>query len=152
MFLGTTARTVFNDTKTQPKRTYYYWVKASNSHGTSDFSAYDAGYRADGSPPAPTDVSASDGTYSDRVEVTWTGSSEATSYRIYRSISPDRWANKMFLGTTAGTVFNDTKAQPKRTYYYWVKASNSYGTSDFSAYDAGYRSLGAVKKLSSSGN
>ena len=38
-----------------------------------------------------------------------------------------------------GDFFNDTNATPGTTYYYWVKASNTYGTSEFSAYDAGYR-------------
>ncbi len=92
-----------------------------------------------GPPPPPANVSASDGTYPDRVEVTWAASSGATSYTVYRATSPRRLARKTSLGTTSGTSFNDTTATPGKTYYYYVKASNTYGTSDFSSYDAGYR-------------
>jgi len=137
--LATISETSFNDTTATPKITYYYYVKASNTYGTSNFSSYDAGYRSDGSPPPPANVSASDGTYPDRVEVTWAPSSGATSYTVYRAASLTRWAAKTSLGTTSGTSFNDTTATPGTTYYYWVKASNTYGTSDFSSYDAGYR-------------
>jgi fibronectin type 3 domain-containing protein len=137
--LGTTSATFFNDTTAVPKTTYYYYVKASNTYGTSNFSAYDAGYRSDGSPPIPTNVLASDGTYTDRVEVSWAASSGATSYTVYRATSTANWARKTVLGTTSATSFNDTTAATGRTYYYWIKASNTYGTSNFSAYDAGYR-------------
>ncbi len=137
--LGTTSGTFFNDTTAVPMTTYYYWVTASNAYGTSSLSAYDAGYRSDGRPPAPTNVSASDGTYVDRVEVTWAASPGATSYTVYRATSLYSWATKTVSGTTSGTSFSDATATPGRTYYYWVKATNAYGTSNLSAYDAGYR-------------
>jgi hypothetical protein len=137
--LGSTSETFFNDTTAVPKTTYYYYVKASNAYGTSDYSSYDVGYRSDGSPAAPTNVSASDGIYMDKVEVTWSASSGATSYTVYRATSPTRWARKAVLGTTSGTSFNDSTATPGRTYYYCVKATNGYGMSDFSVYDAGSR-------------
>jgi cellulose 1,4-beta-cellobiosidase len=140
--LGSTSETFFNDTTAVPKTTYYYYVKASNAYGTSDYSSYDVGYRSDGSPAAPTNVSASDGIYMDKVEVTWSASSGATSYTVYRATSPTRWARKAVLGTTSGTSFNDTTAVPKTSYYYYVTTSNAYGTSNFSSYDTGYRSDG----------
>ena len=140
--LGTTSGTFFNDTTAIPGRIYYYWVRASNAYGTSGFSAYDAGKRSDGRPPAPTNVSASDGTYVDRVEVTWTASPVATSYTVYRAASLATLAKKIVLGTTSDTLFNDTSAIVGRTYYYWVRASNAHGTSGFSAYNAGKRSDG----------
>ncbi|MGZ3569306.1 MAG: hypothetical protein ACXU9W_11015, partial [Thermodesulfobacteriota bacterium] len=83
--LGTITGTVFNDTTAVPKKTYYYWVKATNTYGTSRFSTSNAGVRSDGSPPPPTNVLASDGTYLDRVEVTWAASPNAASYAVYRS-------------------------------------------------------------------
>jgi len=69
-----------------------------------------AGKRSDGKPPAPTNVSASDGTYLDRVEVTWTASPEATLYTVYRAPSLAALAKKTVLGTTSDTLFNDTTA------------------------------------------
>ncbi|MGZ3535406.1 MAG: hypothetical protein ACXU9K_09280, partial [Thermodesulfobacteriota bacterium] len=137
--LGTITGTVFNDTTAVPKKTYYYWVKATNTHGTSRFSTSNAGVRSDGSPPLPTNVLASDGTYLDRVEVTWVASPNAASYAVYRSTSNYSGSTKTLLGTITGTVFNDTTAVPKKTYYYWVKATNTYGTSGFSTCDPGYR-------------
>ena len=137
--LGTITGSVFNDTTAVPKKTYYYWVKATNTYGTSRFSTSNAGVRSDGSPPLPTNVLASDGTYLDRVQVTWVASPNAASYAVYRSTSNYSGSTKTLLGTITGTVFNDTTAVPKKTYYYWVKATNTYGTSRFSTCDPGYR-------------
>jgi hypothetical protein len=137
--LGTTTETIFNDTTAVPMKKYFYWVKASNTIGTGKFSAYDKGYRSDGSPLVPTNVSASDGTYVDRVEVIWSASLRAESYQVYRARSNDPGTTKTLLGTTTETLFNDTTAVPMKTYFYWVKASNTVGTSKFSAYDKGYR-------------
>jgi hypothetical protein len=137
--LGTITGTSFNDTTAVPMKTYYYWVKASNTYGTSGFSGSNAGSRSDGRPPAPTNVMASDGTYMDRVEVTWTASPNATSYTVYRATSTYSWVTKTALGTTTNTTFDDTTASVGKTYYYWLKASNAFGMSAFSAYDMGYR-------------
>jgi hypothetical protein len=137
--LGTTIETIFNDTTAVTMKKYFYWVKGLNTIGTSKFSAYDKGYRSDGSPLVPTNVSASDGTYADRVEVTWSASLRAESYMVYRARSNDPGITKFLLGTTTETIFNDTTAVPGKIYYYWMKASNTIGTSKFSAYDKGYR-------------
>ena len=135
--LGTISNTTYEDTTASIGKTYYYWVKASNSYGSSGFSTYDTGYRSDGRPSVPTNVSASDGTYSDRVRVTWTASLWATSYTVYRATS--RWGTKVALGTTSNTTYDDTTASGGKTYYYYVMASNLYGTSGFSVYNTGYR-------------
>jgi hypothetical protein len=137
--LGTTIETLFNDTTAVPMKTYFYWVKASNASGTRKFSAPDKGYCSDGSPLVPTNVSASDGIYVDKVEVTWTASLRAESYEVYRAGSNDPGATKKLLGTTTETFFNDTTAGSMKKYFYWVKASNTVGTSKFSACDKGYR-------------
>jgi fibronectin type 3 domain-containing protein len=140
--LGSTSEFFFNDTTAVPKTTYYYYVKASNAYGTSDYSTYDTGYRSDGSPAPPTNILASDGTYMDRVQVTWAASSEATSYTVYRATSTSRRATKVNIGTTTNTTYDDTTASVMKTCYYYVTATNSYGTSGYSAYDTGYRSDG----------
>ena len=136
-----TSETFFDDLTAVPRITYYYWVTAyKHALGWSDLSSYDAGYRSDGSPPAPTNVSASDGTYTDRVEVTWSASYGATSHTVYRATSLRRWWRRAVLvATTSDTFFNDTTATPGRIYYYWVRATNTYGMSNFSAYDVGHR-------------
>jgi C1A family cysteine protease len=135
--LGTTSITTYDDTTASVMINYYYYVSASNSYGTSGFSTYNKGYRSDGRPSAPTNVSASDGTYLDKVQVTWTASPWATSYTVYRATS--KWGTKTVLGTTPGTTYDDTTASVGKTYYYYIMASNSIGTSDLSTYNTGYR-------------
>ena len=140
--LGTTSDTTYDDTTALAGRIYYYYIKATNAYGTSSFSAYDAGSRSegtpppDGTPPPATNVRASDGTYMDKVQVTWTASPGATSYTIYRATL--RWGTKTTLGTTSDTTYDDTTALAGRIYYYYIKATNAYGTSDFSVYDTGW--------------
>ena len=107
-------------------------------------------HSAFGKPSVPTNVHASDGIYTDKVQVTWTASAMATSYTVYRGKYPYTYYAAS-LGKTPGTVFDDTSTTPGMKYYYWVKASNTFGTSNFSAYDAGkvgsggqFRAIGGV--------
>lgn len=148
--IGTATGTAGYDYGAVPGTTYWYWVKAVNSAGTSGFSPSDSGYRAVAATPTPTptptappaapaSLSASDGTYADRVAVTWTASDGASSYQVWRSTTSSS-ATASLLGTTAATAFADTTATLNATYWYWAKAVNSYGTSGFSPGDSGYRS------------
>jgi len=88
-------------------------------------------------PPSPTNVQASDGTYTDKVRVTWNSVSSATSYKVYRATSSG--GTKTYLGSTSSTTYDDYSASVGTTYYYWVKAKNAYGESGYSSYDTGYR-------------
>jgi Putative esterase len=140
--LGTTSDTTYDDTTALAGKIYYYYIKATNAYGTSNFSASDAGSRSEGTPPPggtpppPTNVQASDGTYMDKVQVTWTASPGATSYTVYRATQ--RRGTKTALGTTSDTTYDDTTALAGKIYYYYIKATNAYGTSDFSVYDTGW--------------
>ncbi|MBK1693862.1 hypothetical protein CKO09_03785 [Chromatium weissei] len=91
-------------------------------------------------PLAPTSVSASDGTKTDRVQITWNLSANATSYEIWRNAFNNmNLATK--IGTSTATTYDDMRAIAGTTYYYWVKAVNSAGASDFSAFNSGYRAI-----------
>jgi len=83
-------------------------------------------------------VQASDGTFTDRIRITWAASTWATSYTVYRATSTSRRATKVAIGTTTDTSYDDTTASAGVTYYY-VTATNAYGESGFSTYDTGYR-------------
>ncbi|MFZ2658438.1 MAG: LamG-like jellyroll fold domain-containing protein [Victivallales bacterium] len=63
---------------------YYYWVDAKNTDGTSAFSASASGYTLN-VPTMPTSVTVSNGTYFDRITVSWPKVVGATSYGLYRS-------------------------------------------------------------------
>lgn len=64
--------------------------------------------------------------------LSWNPSSGATSYTIYRSTSANGSYSK--IGTSAYTSYYDESVKYGNTYYYKVTASNSYGTSGYSAY------------------
>ncbi|MBU4247834.1 MAG: SBBP repeat-containing protein [Verrucomicrobia bacterium] len=117
---------------------YYYWVRARNSYGTSDWSQVDSGGTV---PLPPTAVIASDGNIG-KITVDWTASSFAATYDIYRS--PDTTTNNASrIGTVSGSVtsYDDTTAAPGVIYYFWVRSVSPYGSSVFSGSDFGWRDL-----------
>jgi len=89
-------------------------------------------------PAAPTGVSAGDGASTASVAVSWTSASYATGYKVYRYTSSASNSASV-VGSVASTSFSDTTATPGALYYYWVKATNTTGSSAFSAYDTGVR-------------
>ncbi len=93
-------------------------------------------------PAAPTGVSASDGTWSDRVRILWNASAGATSYHVYRNTTNDS-GTAADLGSVGGVGADDMSAVAGTTYYYWVKAFNVIGGSPFSSPDTGFRATGA---------
>jgi hypothetical protein len=96
-------------------------------------------------PSAPTGVLASDGTYTDRVRITWNASANATAYEIWRGTSSSSSAAKKISATdVTTTTYDDTSALGGTTYYYWVKAKNAAGTSGFSSSNTGFRAIGAL--------
>jgi len=131
----------YDDTSAVAGTTYYYWVKACNSAGCSGFSASDTGYRASGTTPpsAPTGVSASDGSFIDKVQVSWSASAGATYYQVFRHTSNNSSSATTLTGSHPSSPYDDTSAVAGTTYYYWVKACNSAGCSGFSSSDSGYR-------------
>lgn len=95
---------------------------------------------------SPLNVSASDGTYSDRVRVTWdalcAGPIKDMRYIVYRALSANGTKVRM-TGAQSGTSFNDTSVHAGQSYYYWVQGT-PYDTweipsdADYSTPDAGY--------------
>jgi hypothetical protein len=93
---------------------------------------------------APTGVSATDGTYLDKVQVTWNaicnGPLYTSHYRVARSESPS--GAKSFISSWQSiTSFDDTTASSGVTYYYWVEAATSDDGEDATGYgvsDTGY--------------
>jgi hypothetical protein len=117
---------------------YYYWVAAHNRYGWSDKGGGDYGYV--GLPPlplVPATVSASDGTYTNRVTVTWSSALDATWYALYRLASPTNGALVELLQTPSN-AYTDTAVAMNIRYYYWVRAGNTSGWSGFSTPDSGY--------------
>lgn len=132
--------TSYTDTSATPGVVYYYWVRASNTSGTSGFSSSNTGYRKL-SPPAS--VSATDGTLTTGVNVTWNSVSGASYYRVYRATSSG--GTKTSLGGWQTALsYLDTAVVAGTTYYYFIQAAvNISGTrpSAYSAYATGKKPL-----------
>ena len=89
-------------------------------------------------PTSPTGVTASDD-LPDKVHINWNAVSDADYYEVYRAASST--GSKTKLGSPTGAAWDDTTAAVGTTYYYWVKACNENGCSDYSDYDSGYRAI-----------
>lgn len=87
-------------------------------------------------PNIPENVNASQG--DTKINISWTASGNASSYRIYRYPldSPSEWK---WLGISSGTTFKDGTATLKKEYGYRVKAVNPVGLSDLSTAAVGSR-------------
>lgn len=143
-----------------PPGTYYVGIIVTvdgGSYNSDDLSFNNATYLAKTievlCPPqsAPTGVSASDGTYTDKVRITWNAASCAEEYRVYRNTSNDSGGAVAISNWIAATSFDDTAATPGDTYYYWVRARNDCGSvSGFSSSNAGWRKLSPPSTLTAS--
>lgn len=149
--------TSYDDTSVIVGNIYWYKVKACNALGCSSFSVPDSGYASAGGggagggggtdvpPGQPQNVAATDGTFDDKIHITWSSVSGAASYRIYRS---DTGVVGSFtqIGETSGTSYDDTTPALCEEKWYAVSAWNSAGEGPLSVPDSGYTgaTLGAV--------
>lgn len=106
--------------------------------------------------PNPTNVQASDGTFSDHIHVHWdavtppVGVAAVTEYTIYRTTSDINDPNSAALvGTVTAPIVDfddpvDGDLSPGVTYNYWVRATNGVDQSGYSAKDIGNASAVAT--------
>jgi fibronectin type 3 domain-containing protein len=113
--------------------TYYVWLKAKNNAGTSGFSPVSSGTPLSFSvtPQAPSTPAVSIG--NGQITVSWTAVEGATAYEIWTgttnssaSATKNGDDESVSLSRTISGLTNGT------TYYVWIKAKNSVGTSGFS--------------------
>jgi len=131
----------YDDTSATSGSRYYYWVKSRNSGGASKYSMFDAGYwgTMGAIPAVPTNVSASDGTVSGKVNITWDATANTLIYEIWRADIPAFLGGKIKkVGTSDTTSYDDATVVSGNRYYYWVKARNSWGVSRYSKFNTGY--------------
>jgi len=143
--------------------TYYIKAYATNSAGTS----YGSEVQILTKPAAPTGVAATDGTYTNKVTITWTKSTGATDYHVWRDAvdlgSAGDVATFDDIEATAPTItagsavssdgtstaqadlsLSGASANNGVAHTYKVVASNTTGNSVDSATDAGYRGVGSL--------
>jgi hypothetical protein len=134
----------FDDVNVETGITYTYYVKAAlNVAGNraSELSDGDTGWKTFTSAPT---ASASDGTYTNRVAVSWNSVPAATHYALFRSTLTHPLNAANISGWQTGTSFEDMTATTGIVYNYWIKAANnSSGTNatGFGPKDSGFRNF-----------
>ncbi len=131
----------YEDTNIILDQIYYYKVSASNSAGTGEQSDSDTGNSHDGTPGIPENVSATDGRFDDKVEITWNApESGASRYEVYRANEEDGAYTDISDGIITDIQFVDSLTHDEKgaVYYYKVRSITEQGESDFSEADSGY--------------
>ena len=118
--IGSTFAMRYVDNSAAPWTQYWYRVVAASDEGSSLPSTPDSGYRG---AVAPADVSASNGTYSDRVELSWAAVDGATKYLVRRGISQQ--GPFEVLGEATSLALVDQHVAVNSIYYYTVAALNN---------------------------
>ena len=103
-------------------------------------------------PPAvPGGITASDGTFTEKVAVSWGNVTGEDSFEVYRCSNADDTDSCSLTGSTEANVlnFDDTGANPQGTvHYYRVRAChNVNGCSAYSTADAGNRAITPLPDL-----
>lgn len=130
--------TTYQDYTVQSNIPYYYKVAARNIYAISDFGNTDSGYSGTLLPAPVTALTASDGTYSNYVLVSWSASASPglTGYDIWRRY----WTND-YVKISANwysQAFQDYSVTSNLIYSYRVNARNSFGVSALGPEDTGY--------------
>ncbi|MBM4116005.1 MAG: hypothetical protein FJ252_09060, partial [Phycisphaerae bacterium] len=140
--LATTAQASFFDTSAVPGQQYTYLVRAVMGGTASAESNSDTGFR-NLLPPAG--VSASDGTFTSRVEVSWLSALGATQYEVLRSQGGASAAVIATIGGQNGSPpplgYTDESVVPAVQYSYSVRARGAVGVSAASAANGGHAGL-----------
>ena len=89
-------------------------------------------------PPEPKNISASQGSFVDKTVVNWNSVSGADKYQVWRNDIDSSSSATDISVALSETTFTDTTADVNIDYYYWVKAKNTNGWSDFSLSTLGF--------------
>ena len=133
----------YNDTSADLGMVYYYWVLAWNDNcdNHTERCGGNSGYRAT---PTPTGLTATDGTRTSDVLLTWNAVEGATHYRVYRgTISSPTMATAVGSWQTS-TSYADTTAGPGVDYFYWVRAATTSSggfASEYGTFNTGWRAI-----------
>jgi len=95
----------------------------------------------------PEGLTATDGTFTERVALVWQAAPAAESYRVLRSESNDLDSASTVANDIPDTACDDTTATPGVEYYYWVVAQQNGVEGEASAPDSGYRQLTAADMI-----
>jgi fibronectin type 3 domain-containing protein len=135
--IGTTSALQFDDAPTTADQ-FIYSVKASTAAGDSSFFFPNFG---NAGLAAPTGVTATDGTFTDHVHVTWNEVDFASNFKVFRASTPT--GSYTLVGTVFGNLQFDDVPPPGANFFYKVKTFTTPGDSALSALDGGFTKLSA---------
>lgn len=132
-----------DDEDAVPGTLYYYWVRAQNEGGWGNYSEPNTGYAAVGepAPEPPENVRATDGLFNHIVYVGWDASADADSYEVWRSVSPSPDNSVLLDNDVNATGYQDWDAMLGSIYWYFIRAKNEHGTSEWSRSDSGFMNV-----------
>jgi hypothetical protein len=137
--IGLADETQYSDTAAEAGIVYTYAVEAYNfiCDSVSILSAGDTGYSL-GYPAPPSDFTVSEGTFCDRVLLTWRNVPNADYYTIarYGATLESYWYD---------TSYVDTDINPGQNYDYKVKAYSSCGFGNYSTTETGFADVAVTQ-------
>ena len=129
-FAANVTNTSYTHSGLQNGTRYYYYIKANNSAGSSDFSSTRAGITI---LPAPSSVTAT-GISGFRANVSWSSVPGATSYEVYYDLGniTNPFGGRQYAGEFTGTSCTINVGSNLYLFVY-VRAKNSIATSELRA-------------------
>lgn len=125
----------YTDSGLSPNTTYYYRVRANNTHGNSAYSNQANATTANTSnhtPKAPSGLGAVPASNT-QINLTWTdNSSTETEFILERSTTAGSGFTQIASLGANINHYNDVGLTANTTYYYQIKASNAHGYSAYS--------------------
>jgi hypothetical protein len=116
-----------------------YQIAVDGFAGASGTVKLQLSFQSAATPPSqPGGLSASDDAFSDRVRITWTAGSGATSYDVYRHTTTT-FSGATLLGNVTATTYDDLTAIAGTTYSFWVVSRNSAASSPPTGPESGRR-------------
>ncbi len=138
-----------NDSGPSGKLVKYYYIAPSNGifsmvisskEASISWNYYAFSNEESGGAPAG-NVSATQGDFTDKIEVSWDKVETADAYQVYRNTTDDSNTAVTNSGEIVTNVFDDTTATADVDYYYWVKVKNTNGWSEISESTMGFCTL-----------
>ncbi|HPX92367.1 MAG TPA: hypothetical protein PKZ93_12765, partial [Spirochaetota bacterium] len=131
---------------------YFYCIQAiSNSDGEGELSNKAEGIALEDIPLPPSNVSATNGKYGNKVDITWNLSNKAKKYAIYRAIDIDGNADTddtldyiLLASNVTALLYEDTTATVDTLYRYKISAISSGGEGEKSNSAPGKSKSGAA--------
>ena len=124
-------QTNYNDTNLSPNTYYYYWIKAYNGPSSSLYSTVVSNVPF----PTPPQIVHIQAVSTNQIDIKWNKGINVASYTLFRSTNNNTGTASNIAGFPNAnlTNYNDIGLAPDIIYYYWVKAYNDSGFSEFSS-------------------